>query len=123
MTGGHDRAGGQGRPGGHGRAGEQVGSAAEEAARLLAAAEHWARGLAGEEHLATGSAECTVCPLCSAVGALRRVRPETAEHLLDAAGSLLAALRTAVAPTAARAGPDASPGVQAIRLDDEEYEQ
>lgn len=101
--------------------GRPVGSAADEAARLLGAAEQWARGLAGEEHLATGSAECTVCPLCSAVGALRRVRPETAEHLLDAAGSLLAALRTAVAqpPDPAGAPPPGASTVQPIRLDDD----
>lgn len=80
---------------------DRVGSAAEEATRLFAALEQWARGRAGEllddEHLATGSAPCQVCPLCQLVGAVRRVRPETVEHLLDAAASLVAALRTGVA--------------------------
>jgi hypothetical protein len=84
-----------GRPG-------DVGSAAEEAARLFAALEEWARErattLLDSEHLATGSAECQVCPICQAVGALRHVRPDAVEHLLDAAASLVAALRASTAP-------------------------
>ncbi len=78
------------------------GSAAEEAAQLFAAVEDWVRtragGLADAEHLANGSPECTVCPLCQAVSALRRVDPDTVGHLLDAAGSLVAALRSTVVP-------------------------
>ena len=81
---------------------ESLGSAAEEAARLFAALEDWARhkagGLVDDEHLATGSAACLVCPVCQAVSALRAVRPETVEHLLDAAASFVAALRSTVAP-------------------------
>lgn len=75
-----------------------VGSAAEEAARLFAAAEDWVRTRAGGhlDGLATGSAECTVCPVCQGISALRQVRPETVEHLLDAAASFVAALRTTV---------------------------
>lgn len=82
------------------------GSAAEEAGRLFAAVEDWVRtrgsgllhDLAAGEHLANGSPECTVCPLCQAVSALRQVKPDTVEHLLDAAASVVAALRTAVVP-------------------------
>ena len=99
---------------------EGIGSAAEEAGRLLAAAEHWARDRAAAldaEHVATGSAECTVCPVCQAVGALRHVRPEAVSHLLDAAASLVAALRAAV-PTPAAPVPRA--GVQRIDLDEPE---
>ena len=88
-----------------------AGSAAEEATKLFAAVEDWVRtrgaGLLGREHLATGSPECTACPLCQAVSALRQVKPETVEHLLDAAASVVAAIRTAVAapsPAPARAG-------------------
>lgn len=98
-----------------------VGSMAEEAAKLLGAAEQWARSRAGTfdaEHLAGGSAECTVCPVCQTVAALRQVRPEAVTHLLDAAASLIAALKAAVPagpPTAASAG-----GVQRIDLDDPE---
>ncbi len=93
---------------------ERIGSAAEEAAKLFAAAEHWARNRAGHlldsEHLATGSAECSVCPVCQGVSVLRGVRPEAVEHLLDAAASLVAALKVAVAsppdsPDPSRRGP------------------
>lgn len=82
--------------------GREVGSAAEEAAKLFAAVEQWARhrsgGLFGDEHLATGSAECQVCPVCQAIGAVRHVRPEAVEHLLDAAASFVAALRATAPP-------------------------
>lgn len=75
---------------------DQLGSAAEETGKLLGAAQSWVREHLGSEHLATGSAECLACPLCQAVGALRHVRPETVEHLLDATASFVAALKTAV---------------------------
>lgn len=104
--------------------GERVGSAADEAVKLLGAAQDWVRAHAGTphpeqlldaQHLANGSAACTVCPLCQGVTALRQVRPEAVAHLLDAAASLTAALRAAVpapAPPTER--------VQRIRLDDEQ---
>jgi hypothetical protein len=87
-----------------------VGSAAEEATKLFAAVEDWARtraaGLLDTEHLATGTPECLVCPLCQAIGAVRHVRPETVEHLLDAAASFVAALRaTGPGPEEPRPGP------------------
>ena len=95
---------------------ESVGSAAEEAARLFSALEDWARSRAGglldTEHLATGSPECTVCPVCQAIGAVRHVRPDAVEHLLDAAASLVAALRLAAAPAPGHAAPP--PEVQRI---------
>jgi hypothetical protein len=62
---------------------ETLGSAAEEAAKLIAAVQEWARTRFDSEHLATGSAEC-------------QVKPETIEHLLDAAASVVAALRSTV---------------------------
>lgn len=95
-----------------------VGSAAEAAVRLLAAAEQWARSRAGhlvdDEHLATGSAACTSCPLCQAVGAVRHLRPETVEHLLDAAASLAAALKGALAPPAPGGPRPSGAGVEHI---------
>lgn len=95
-----------------------AGSAAEEAARLLAAAEQWARtrgsALLDSPSLATGAPECAACPICSAVGALRQVRPEAVHHLLDAAGSLVAALRAAFPPPE----PPPSSSVERITLDD-----
>ena len=77
-----------------------VGSAAEEAVKLFAAMEDWARRKAShvldEQHISTGSAECQMCPVCQGIGVLRHVRPEAVEHLLDAAASFVAALKTAV---------------------------
>lgn len=102
-----------------------LGSAAEEAGRLFAAVEDWARTRTGGlldgtmldgEHLATGAPECSVCPLCQAVHALRQVQPETVEHLLDAAASVLAALRSTLlgAPGGDGAAPDAGSRVEHI---------
>lgn len=98
------------------------GSASDEAVRLLAAAERWARtrgaALLESEHLGTGASECAVCPLCQAVGALRQVQPEAVGHLLDAAGSLVAALRAAVPVPVPDPGHGGTPGVQRIDLDE-----
>ena len=95
-----------------------VGSAAEEAARLFAAVEDWARTRAGAlrdaEHVATGAPECTVCPLCQGVALLRQVQPETVEHLLDAAASMVAALRSAVVPPGRADDPGRPPRVERI---------
>ena len=95
-----------------------VGSAAEEAARLLAAAEQWARdrgsAVLHSEHLATGAPECTVCPLCAAVGALRNVHPDVVTHLLEAARSVVAAVQAAFPPPE----PPTATRVERIDLDD-----
>jgi len=92
----------------------RVGSAAQEAARLFAAVEDWARsrGEAGE-HTGPGATSCGVCPVCSGIALLRDVRPETVEHLLDAAASVVAAVRSAVAPPSS-AEPGRPGGVQHI---------
>lgn len=105
----------------------QLGTAAQEAARLFAAVEDWAR-TRGEAH-AGGSAQrsagpvpttCGVCPVCTGIALLRDVRPETVEHLLDAAASVVAAVRSAVrAPSAPSDG--ARPGgVQHIDVREDE---
>lgn len=76
-----------------------VGSAADEAARLFAAVEAWVRGRSGlldPEHPPPAGSTCGVCPVCSGITLLREVKPETVEHLLDAAASVVAALRSAV---------------------------
>lgn len=74
------------------------GPLAEEAARLVEAIGEWARGAVGDGPLsATGQApECQVCPLCQLIGLVRRTQPETYAHLVDAATSMVAALRTVV---------------------------
>ena len=92
---------------------DSVGSAAEEAAKLFAAVQEWARTRFDHEHLATGSAECQVCPVCQGVAALRQVRPETVEHLLDAAASVVAAFKS----TMPHPGPERPPGQRVQRID------
>jgi hypothetical protein len=111
-----------------------VGSAAEEAARLFAAAEQWLRSRTGAPfedadgapHV-PGGAECAVCPLCQGIAAVRSVRPETVEHLLDATASFVAALRSTVAGAGPGGGSDAAsaarrPNVQRISVQDSEGE-
>ena len=97
-----------------------VGTLGEEAAKLLSALSGWAREHATEasdglsdlashvaesaddlnDHLATGAAECTVCPLCRAISAVRQVSPEVTGHLTAAGVSLVqaAAALLATAP-------------------------
>lgn len=95
-----------------------VGGAAEEAVKLFAAVEDWARKKAGhvldDEHVATGSAECQMCPVCQGIGVLRHVRPEAVEHLLDAAASFVAALKTTVTSPAPGEAARNAPRVQHI---------
>lgn len=93
----------------------EVGSLAEETAKLLGALSGWARehgadvgdtagGLADhlvdqvsgaahqvDEHLATGAPECTVCPICRTVHVVRQLNPEVRAHLAVAASSLVQA--------------------------------
>lgn len=117
---------------------EPVGSVGEEAAKLLGAFSDWAKdhgadmgaglgGLAGaaaaslqdvNEHLATGSAECTYCPLCRTVHAVRQTSPEVRAHLATAAAALMqaaAGLMATPVPPEARGR-----GVEQIDLDDTE---
>ena len=131
---------------------EQVGSVSEEAVKLFGALSGWARdqgadpgadlpgglghGLSGladqaaraarevDEHLATGDAECTWCPICRTVHAVRRTSPEVRAHLAAAASSLLQAaaglLATSVPPEARADG--RGHGVERIDLDtDDEH--
>ncbi len=115
-----------------------VGSLAEEAAKLFGALSGWAREHAGEageglsgmaaqaaasahdvgEHLATGSAECTLCPICRTVHAVRQLSPEVKAHLASAATSLAQAAATLMATETPRDDAPAS-GVERIDLDDD----
>lgn len=96
--------------------GPQIGTAAQEAARLFAAVEDWAR-TRGQAHAdgsgAPSATTCGVCPVCTGIALLRDVRPETVEHLLDAAASVVAAVRSAVVPPSAP-GTARSAGVEHI---------
>lgn len=107
-----------GSPDGHDRSREEIGSLADEAAKLLGAFQGWARehagdlaegvsGLAGHaasaasdvnEHLATGAAECTYCPICRTVHVVRSLSPEVRDHLAVAASSLGQAIAALMAP-------------------------
>jgi hypothetical protein len=109
----------------------------EEAAKLLGALSGWAReqaseatdGLSGfaahaaaaahdvNEHLATGSAECTVCPVCRTVHAVRQLSPEVKAHLTTAVTSLAHAAAAVMATSQPPA--DRSSDVEHIDLGDE----
>ena len=136
-----DDTGTTGDPGAPGGPDEPVGSAAEEAAKLLGAVSDWARerqhewgtdlgsavgGLAGQAaaaahdidaHIATGAEECRYCPVCRAVQAFRGASPEVKEHLAAAATSLAqaAAAMLATAVPEQRRGT----GVEHIDLTDD----
>ena len=114
-----------------------VGSLGEEAAKLLGALSGWAREHAGDageglsglaaqaaasahdlnEHLATGSAECTVCPVCRTVHAVRQLSPEVTAHLTAAMASLAQAAAAIMATTDSGMAQDA--GVEHIDLGDD----
>ena len=121
---------------------DDVGSVADEAAKLFGALSEWARdhgsdlghGLSGmasqaaaaardvDDHLATGSAECTWCPVCRTVHLVRQTSPEVRAHLTVAAASLMQAaaglLATAV-PDDARRAAARGEGVERIDLDED----
>jgi len=97
---------------------EAVGSLADEAVRLFGALSDWARDATEEvdEHVATGGAECTWCPLCRTVHAVRAAGPEVRTHLAVAGSALLqaaAGVLAAAAPAPARH----DTGVEHIDLD------
>jgi hypothetical protein len=114
-----------------------VGSLGDEAAKLIGALSGWARDHAGEasdglsgfaahaaasvhdlnEHVATGSAECTVCPVCRTVHAVRQLSPEVKAHLATAVTSLAQAAAAVMATPAPRA--DGASDVEHIDLGDD----
>lgn len=110
--------------------GRDVGSLAEEAAKLLGALSGWAQehdldevadrasavGHDLHEHLATGSPECTYCPICQAVRFLRNTSPEVRVHLASAGASLAQALTATL--QAATSAAEQTP-VERIPVDDD----
>lgn len=118
---------------------ESVGSVGEEAAKLLGALSDWARdhgsevghglgGLAGQaaaslhaldEHIATGSAECTYCPVCRTVHAIRQTSPEVKTHLVTAASSFLQAAAAILATQVPKDDSARASHVERIDLDDD----
>ncbi|WP_323792163.1 hypothetical protein [Nocardioides sp.] len=128
-----------------------MGSVGEEAAKLFGALSDWAKdsgptaglgagfgesiteGLSGfadqaaatvadlNAHLATGSAECTYCPVCRTVHAVRQTSPEVKAHLVGAASSFLQAMTGLLATLPPPAsGNQSGAGVERIDLDDPE---
>ena len=122
---------------------EPVGSLAEEAARLMHALKDWAEDRGGEyagataaaaagaadaahqwrEHVADGGTECTLCPVCRVIAAVRGTSPEVRQHLSAAASSLMQAaagmMATEVPETAPRR---AGTPTQKIDLDVDDWE-
>lgn len=115
----------------------QVGSVAEEAAALFSALSGFARqqgtqyagAAAGaaeaaahavrdvNEHIATGSQECTWCPVCQVIHAVRTTNPEVKAQLAIAANALVQAAASALAT---HAPADAKSRVEKIDLDGDE---
>lgn len=125
-------------------AGDDVGSVAEEAAKLLGALSAWAvdqglesgdgladlarnaaetaRGLSDHlhENLATGAPECTYCPICRTVHLVRRTSPEVRAHLATAASSLMQAAAGVLASAATTSPAARADRVEHIDLDPED---
>ena len=122
---------------------ESVGSVAEEAAKLLHALQDWAKESGSEyaeaaataaegaasavhrvdEHIATGAAECSYCPVCRVISAVRDTSPEVRQHLTSAATSLMhaaAGLLTTHVPEPPKGHTDG--GVEKIDVSDDEWE-
>ena len=116
---------------------EEVGSLAEEAAKLFGALSGLARehggdlgdGLSGlsdrasaavqdvDEHLATGGADCAYCPLCRAIHVVRQTSPEVRAHLAVAASSLVQAAAGLLATAAPEQRAGGGTGIEHIDLD------
>lgn len=98
---------------------DDVGTLGEEAAKLFGALSGWAREQATDagdglsdlasqaassahdlnSHLATSAPECTVCPVCRTMHAVRQLSPEVTAHLTSAVSSLAQAAVALLATT------------------------
>lgn len=119
---------------------EDLGTVAEEAAKLFGALGEWAKDQGGDwasgvsglaehaastarqvhdhlgENIATGSPECRYCPVCRTIHVVRTMSPEVRAHLSTAATSLLQA---AAGVLATQVPPERRPGMERIDLDDD----
>ena len=103
----------------------EVGSVAEEAAKLLGALQDWAnesradqvrttaRGMAEGlgslgDHVGHGQ-DCRYCPLCRALQLVRETSPEVREHLAVAVGALAQAATAALRSSESEPGPHDRP--------------
>lgn len=116
---------------------DEVGSVADEAARLIWSLADWTRRHAageapladdcgGHDHRGAGGASaageesdaggaCAWCPVCRAHAWLRQLNPDTRAHLGAAGASLAAAMASLLAPPTATSRHD---GVERIVVDD-----
>jgi hypothetical protein len=122
---------------------ESVGSVTEEAAKLLHALQDWAKESGSEyagaaataaegaaaavhrvdEHIATGAPECSYCPVCRVISAVRSTSPEVRQHLTTAATSLMHAAAGLLATQMPEPSKErADGGVEKIDLSDDEWE-
>jgi hypothetical protein len=110
------------RDGAAGGPDEPVGSVADEAAKLFGALSDWARD--ANDHVATGAEECTYCPICRTVHAVRLASPEVRTHLAVAAANLMqaaAGILAAASQDGSRADSDRGDGVEHIDLDEGDW--
>lgn len=133
-----DDAGQPGAGAGHGTApGPEVGSVAEEAAKLVGALSDWARdqgdtasggvagSVAGLADLARDLAghvageNCTYCPVCRVIGLVRATSPEVKGHLATATTALLRAAMSAMETSVPDAATRPGNGVEKIDLESE----
>ncbi|QIK66086.1 hypothetical protein G7072_06780 [Nocardioides sp. HDW12B] len=118
--------------------GPEVGTVAEEAAKLMGALSGWAReqgdtaaggaaasvaGLADlakdlEGHVA--GENCTYCPVCRVIGMVRATSPEVKAHLTTATTSLLQAAMSAMATPVPDEARRRQAGVEKIDLEDDD---
>jgi hypothetical protein len=118
--------------------GEEVGSVAEETAKLLSALQDWAKEsghhqASAASQVAGGLAEsvrslgegighgpdCKYCPVCQVINVVRETSPEVKQHLAIAANSMLQAMQGMLAtqvPDSHR--PRRTAPVEKIDLDD-----
>lgn len=126
------------RPGENARP-DDVGSVADEAAKLLGAFSGWARSQGHDvgnglgdlaegvqnaahdmnEHLATGASECTVCPICRTVHVVRELSPEVRRHLAVAGANLMQAAAALMATAVPDEKKPSSDDLEHIDLDNE----
>jgi len=67
---------------------EAVGTAAEEASKLIASLTSWVG-----DHIATDAEECQLCPICLLIRSVRDANPDVVRHLAVAGFSLAAAAK------------------------------
>ena len=97
---------------------DALGSAAQEAFRLLEAVRGWLdeRGVP-EASIAAGSAECRACPVCVVLGALRDHHPDVVDQLGRASDALIAAARALLSEQEHKWANGSERGVERIDID------